>query len=157
MVQYAEEVQECRKVLFSRWAPSNVFIHSVSNPLSRHFGDSSSHALDSCGHCDNCTRSGGAVQDRDVTLDAWRIIKICMSLRRRKERITANQLRDACRGIGILKEKIDLSSVQGKVSLSGPVGSILFRGLFLPVILIVLLYDIRKRRESLSTLYFLNI
>jgi len=66
----------------------------------------------------------GEVQQCDVTLDAWRIIKTSVSLKQRKERATPKQMRDACRGIGSLKQKIDLNSIQGKVPLSEKVSYI---------------------------------
>lgn len=33
-------------------------------------------ASEPCGHCDNCTRSPGAIEHRDMTQDAWKLVKI---------------------------------------------------------------------------------
>src|ERR1700722_4638909 len=59
-----------------------------------------STALETCGHCDNCTRLPGHVDHQDVTLEAWQILKVSDQIRRSCCRATVNMLADLVRGLG---------------------------------------------------------
>jgi superfamily II DNA helicase RecQ len=57
-----------------------------------------SDALAPCGHCDNCTCLPEDVDHKDVTIEAWQIVKICDSVHRSGQRFTVSQLADFVRG-----------------------------------------------------------
>lgn len=59
-----------------------------------------SSAMDKCGHCDNCTRSVGTVLHKDVTLEAWQILKIVQAVDKEGGRQTISGLADLARGGG---------------------------------------------------------
>ncbi|KIK24839.1 hypothetical protein PISMIDRAFT_377664 [Pisolithus microcarpus 441] len=59
-----------------------------------------SRATDRCGHCDNCTRSPETVERRDVTLEAWQILKILETISAQGARQTIAGLGDLARGLG---------------------------------------------------------
>lgn len=95
-------------------------------------------ALARCGHCDNCTRPPESVDHRDVTVEAWQILKILEYVQRHDGRLTLNTLSDVARGAGgggfeggkgkgkkqAEKQSIDLDDVAGgKINLSKDVSS----------------------------------
>lgn len=57
-------------------------------------------ALARCGHCDNCTRPPGTMDQKDVTVEAWQILKIVAAVQRQGGRLTLNGLSDLARGAG---------------------------------------------------------
>ena len=57
-------------------------------------------ALAHCGHCDNCVRPPETVDQRDVTVEAWQILKIAAAVQRQGGRLTLNGLGDLARGTG---------------------------------------------------------
>ena len=57
-------------------------------------------ALARCGHCDNCTRPPETVDQKDVTVEAWQILKIVAAVERQGGRLTLNGLSDLARGAG---------------------------------------------------------
>jgi ATP-dependent DNA helicase Q1 len=57
-------------------------------------------ALARCGHCDNCMRPPETVDQRDVTVEAWQILKIAAAVQRQGGRLTLNGLSDLARGAG---------------------------------------------------------
>ena len=57
-----------------------------------------SSAMDKCGHCDNCTRAAGTVFHKDVTLDAWQLLKIVQAVDGEGGRQTIAGLSDLARG-----------------------------------------------------------
>lgn len=69
-------------------------------------------ALERCGHCDNCTRPLGDVDQKDVTVEAWQILKIVDSVKRQGGRLTHNGLGDLARGMG--GGAFDVGSGKGK-------------------------------------------
>jgi ATP-dependent DNA helicase Q1 len=96
-----------------------------------------------CGHCDNCTRATDEIELRDITIDAWRILRVVQVVEREGGRVTVGQLVDLARGVGLgtfnvtgqtsrkrrksqFNEKlpIDLGSVSGdKLTLNRQVGA----------------------------------
>ena len=56
------------------------------------------NAMDKCGHCDNCTRPAGMVFYKDVTLDAWQILKIVQAVDAEGGRQTIAGFGDLARG-----------------------------------------------------------
>ena len=58
-------------------------------------------ALKDCGHCDNCARRGrGDVGHKDVTIWAWKILKIADAIQTMRGKVTLNQLVTIVRGNG---------------------------------------------------------
>lgn len=124
-----------------------------------------SDALTRCGHCDNCTRPAGEVDRRDVTLEAWQLLKIATAVEQDGGSLTLNMLAGLARGVGggayevshgsgrkngkgKSKEKMamDLDSVAGgAVDLTKDVS---FFASFLPVVSLQRLTDSRKSNIS---------
>lgn len=85
-------------------------------------------ALARCGHCDNCTRPPESVEHRDVTVEAWQILKILEYVQRHGGRLTLKGLSDVAHsgnfegkngGKKTEKQNIDLDNVaDGKINLS---------------------------------------
>lgn len=94
MLRFAQDMSECRKILFARYfsASSDLSMASWTTEESR--------ATDRCGHCDNCTRSPETVERRDVTLEAWQILKILETISAQGARQTIAGLGDLARGLG---------------------------------------------------------
>lgn len=57
-------------------------------------------AHDRCGHCDNCTRPPETIERQDVTLAAWRILKVSDWIEHEGGRVTLGMLADLVRGAG---------------------------------------------------------
>jgi len=116
-----------------------------------------SDALESCGHCDNCTRAPGNLDHRDMTVEAWKILKITEALQRSGGRLTLSQLGELVRGGGggafemstggggrkgkeKAKEKLDLKAIAGgSVNLTKDVSVCL-----LTFLLVCLTFPLRK-------------
>ncbi|KIJ27343.1 hypothetical protein M422DRAFT_37824 [Sphaerobolus stellatus SS14] len=94
MLRFAQNVTECRKVLFA-----NYFSASSSLSLSS-WTSSTAGALTRCGHCDNCTRDPETLDKRDVTLESWQILKIMHEIESQGGRVTLGMLADLIRGAG---------------------------------------------------------
>lgn len=74
---------------------------SASSSLSMSaWGTAESNATARCGHCDNCTRPPETLDQRDVTLAAWQIVKVVASMEREGGRVTVGMLTDLVRGVG---------------------------------------------------------
>jgi hypothetical protein len=72
-----------------------------------------------CGHCDNCTRDPASVIERDVTIEAKRVLALAGALFSKKVDVTPAQLAEAARGSGSGVSKKSLQLAPGdKVSLS---------------------------------------
>src|ERR1700733_12701044 len=89
----------------------DVLAHESSESSSRYFSVSAdlsmaswttddTDALARCGHCDNCTRAQETMDHRDVTVEAWQILKIPDAVQRHCGRLTLNGLGDLVRGSG---------------------------------------------------------
>jgi ATP-dependent DNA helicase Q1 len=93
-----------------------------------------SDALTGCGHCDNCTRKPGSVNRRDVTLEAWQVLKVSEAVHNSNGRLTISMLAEMVRGTGsgTVKGKgresekitVDLEAIAGgKINLSRDVST----------------------------------
>ncbi|KZV99558.1 ATP-dependent DNA helicase [Exidia glandulosa HHB12029] len=127
MLKFAQDLRGCRKLLFAEY-------FSAASELALSAWGASTDAGATCGHCDNCKRKGkGTVDvDRDVTLDAWKILHVLSHIEKHKGRVTISILTDLVRGAGgggfaagkkgkkaQDKIELDLDAVcGGKVSLS---------------------------------------
>ncbi|KAI0052061.1 ATP-dependent DNA helicase [Auriscalpium vulgare] len=109
MLRFLQDVKECRHILFAKHfsTQSNLALSAWSaEPLVR------------CSHCDNCMRAPGAVEERDITAEAWRVLRISQALKRADENVTAQKLSDCARGVGAEVKKLDIAVAGCKVSLS---------------------------------------
>ncbi|KAA1478699.1 ATP-dependent DNA helicase [Dentipellis sp. KUC8613] len=113
MMRFGQNLRECRKVYFAR------YFSEPAHPTTAAWTDNlDGGALTPCGHCDNCTREDDALETRDVTLEAWRILRALRELQRRKRRCTVAQLCECVRGVGDSGCKVELDVLGGKVELS---------------------------------------
>ena len=53
-----------------------------------------------CGHCDNCTRAPETIDRKDVTAEAWKILRVAEHVKENKGRVTLAQLAELARGVG---------------------------------------------------------
>ncbi|KZP14674.1 ATP-dependent DNA helicase [Athelia psychrophila] len=131
MLRFAEDIQECRKIQFAKYfaVSSDISLNSWTTDPSK--------ALERCGHCDNCKRSPDSLDQKDVTLEAWQILKIAESVQAQGGRLTQKALGDLARGLGgggfeatagqgkrkakaKEKQNLDVNQVAGgKITLSG--------------------------------------
>ncbi|KAF9031692.1 ATP-dependent DNA helicase [Hymenopellis radicata] len=83
MINFIQDTKECRKLQFA-----NYFSHS-SNLSITAWGDD---ALKPCGHCDNCERPPGSAEERDVTFEAWQLLRLVNALCGSKSTFTAAKI-----------------------------------------------------------------
>jgi ATP-dependent DNA helicase Q1 len=76
-------------------------------------------ALASCGHCDNCTRPPELVDHREVTLEAWQILKVASVAEKEGGRLTMSMLADLVRGNRGGSIEIDRGKGKGKRNAGG--------------------------------------
>ncbi|KAH0834694.1 P-loop containing nucleoside triphosphate hydrolase protein [Lanmaoa asiatica] len=92
MLRFAQDIQECRKILFAKYFSASSDLSMAS------WTTEESSAMDKCGHCDNCTHPEGTVFYKDVTLEAWQILKIIQAIDTEGGRQTIAGLSDLVRG-----------------------------------------------------------
>ncbi|KAF8122865.1 ATP-dependent DNA helicase [Boletus edulis] len=92
MLRFAQDMQECRKILFAKYFSASSDLSMAS------WTTEESSAMDKCGHCDNCTHPPGTVFYKDITLDAWQILKIVHAVDSEGGRQTIAGLSDLARG-----------------------------------------------------------
>lgn len=128
ILRFAQDMQECRKILFAKYFSASSDLSMAS------WTTNESDAMDRCGHCDNCTRPPANVEHKDATVEAWQILKILEAVEGSGGRLTIAGLSDLARGLGggsfetggsgkrrNAKEKIQIdydSVAGGKVGLS---------------------------------------
>ncbi|KAF8600248.1 ATP-dependent DNA helicase [Ceratobasidium sp. AG-I] len=94
MLRFAQDLTGCRKLLFANYFSSSSAL-SLSSWTTEPNGK-----LTPCGHCDNCTRPPETVSTKDVTLDAWTIIRVAQTIDGEGGRVTVGMLADLARGVG---------------------------------------------------------
>ncbi|KAH7912757.1 P-loop containing nucleoside triphosphate hydrolase protein [Hygrophoropsis aurantiaca] len=94
MLRFAQDMKECRKILFAKYfsASSDLAMNSWTTE--------EANAMDRCNHCDNCTRPPESIANKDVTLEAWQILKTLAAVESRGGRVTINGIGDLARGLG---------------------------------------------------------
>ncbi|KAG1730305.1 P-loop containing nucleoside triphosphate hydrolase protein [Suillus lakei] len=128
ILRFAQDMQECRKILFAKYFSASSDLSMAS------WTTNESDAMDRCGHCDNCTRPPDSVEHKDATVESWQILKILEAVEGSGGRLTIAGLSDLARGLGggsfetsgggkrrNTKEKIQIdydSVAGGKVGLS---------------------------------------
>ncbi|KAJ7654965.1 ATP-dependent DNA helicase [Mycena polygramma] len=94
MLSFAQELVECRKVGFAKY-----FSHSSQLSMSS-WATEDSDALAACGHCDNCTRPADSFERKDVTMEAWQVLKVADAVQHSGGQLTLTMLADLARGNG---------------------------------------------------------
>ncbi|KAJ7932543.1 ATP-dependent DNA helicase [Mycena leptocephala] len=94
MLSFAQDLVECRKIGFAKY-----FSHSSQLSMSS-WATEDSNALAPCGHCDNCTRPADSFERRDVTFEAWQVLKIADAVQHTGGQLTLTMLADLARGNG---------------------------------------------------------
>ncbi|KAJ8087719.1 hypothetical protein PM082_006556 [Marasmius tenuissimus] len=94
MLQFAQDLRTCRKLQFA-----NYFSHSSQLSINSWSTEEES-AHQKCGHCDNCTRPPDDIEERDVTLQTWQILKILRDVLESGGSVTATMLAGLVRGTG---------------------------------------------------------
>ncbi|KIJ15140.1 hypothetical protein PAXINDRAFT_180755 [Paxillus involutus ATCC 200175] len=94
MLRFAQDMQECRKILFAKYFSASSDLSMTS------WTTEESSAMDKCGHCDNCTRAPETIEHKDVTIEAWQILKILEAVDAQGGRQTIAGLSDLARGLG---------------------------------------------------------
>ncbi|KAI0073245.1 ATP-dependent DNA helicase [Panus rudis PR-1116 ss-1] len=94
MLEFAQNHDTCRKIQFARYfsLASKISVSSWSTE--------DEDALTPCGHCDNCQRDKDSVDQRDVTLASWQILKVAQAVKTQGGRVTLAQLAEMTRGNG---------------------------------------------------------
>ncbi|CAE7231975.1 unnamed protein product [Rhizoctonia solani] len=108
MLRFAQNLTECRKLLFA-----NYFSASSSLSLSS-WTTEAGGKLTPCGHCDNCTRPPESITNKDVTLDAWIILRTAQTIDNEGGRVTIGMLADLVRGVGGKSFQVPLGGGKGK-------------------------------------------
>ncbi|KAH7925066.1 ATP-dependent DNA helicase [Leucogyrophana mollusca] len=94
MLRFAQDMQECRKILFAKYFSESSDLSVAS------WTTDEANAMDRCGHCDNCTRPPETVNYKDVTIEAWQILKILSAVEDQGGRLTVSGVSDLARGLG---------------------------------------------------------
>nr|GAT44070.1 ATP-dependent DNA helicase [Mycena chlorophos] len=94
MLDFAQDLRECRKIAFAKY-----FSHSSQLSMSS-WTTAEKNALAPCNHCDNCTRLPDSFTQRDVTLEAWQILRVVDAVKATGGQLTLAMLADLARGAG---------------------------------------------------------
>ncbi|KZT54726.1 ATP-dependent DNA helicase [Calocera cornea HHB12733] len=96
MLRFAQNLTDCRKLLFARYFSSSSDLSTAAweDPSA---GPGTS--LAKCGHCDNCTRSPSTIERRDVSVQSWQLLRIVEAVCREGGRVTVGILSDLARGL----------------------------------------------------------
>ncbi|GAA5974110.1 hypothetical protein JCM11641_003441 [Rhodosporidiobolus odoratus] len=91
VVRFAEDKKTCRKVLFSRYFTS---AYDSGKAFDAEGGEAP------CGTCDNCNRDPSSVSTLDITLHAYRALRIIKAATTQRGTLTLPQAADLVRGNG---------------------------------------------------------
>ncbi|KAJ7071166.1 ATP-dependent DNA helicase [Mycena amicta] len=94
MLDFAQDMRECRKIAFAKY-----FSHSSQVSMSS-WTTAEKNALATCNHCDNCTRTPDTYTQRDVTLEAWQVLRVADAVKATGGQLTLAMLADLARGLG---------------------------------------------------------
>ncbi|EGO29247.1 hypothetical protein SERLADRAFT_445074 [Serpula lacrymans var. lacrymans S7.9] len=94
VLRFVQDLQECRKILFARYFSASADLSMAS------WTTEESDAFERCGHCDNCLRPPETVVHKNVTFEAWQLLKIVEAVGRQGKRLTMSGLGDLSRGLG---------------------------------------------------------
>ncbi|KAJ3748117.1 P-loop containing nucleoside triphosphate hydrolase protein [Lentinula detonsa] len=91
MLSFAQNLKDCRKIQFA-----NYFSHTSNISMASW----STSAHDSCQHCDNCTRAPDSFEHKDVTLEAWQLLRIVQEVARGGGNATLAKVVELARSAG---------------------------------------------------------
>ncbi|KAH7872173.1 P-loop containing nucleoside triphosphate hydrolase protein, partial [Lentinula edodes] len=101
ILSFAQNLKQCRKIQFAKqvFRPVVYFSHT-SNVSITSWSTSSVSAHTPCGHCDNCTRDADSFEDKDVTFEAWQLLKIVQEVTRGGGNVTLAKTAELARSSG---------------------------------------------------------
>ncbi|KAI9496188.1 P-loop containing nucleoside triphosphate hydrolase protein [Zychaea mexicana] len=102
MVQYALELNMCRKIMFEKYFAVDPSIPAFTSGLVNEI----SHDTP-CGTCDNCTRVPGSVNYVNIATEAVTVARLCRMLKEIGERVTLTKLVGHWQGKGLKALKLD--------------------------------------------------
>ncbi|GAA5826159.1 hypothetical protein JCM11251_007187 [Rhodosporidiobolus azoricus] len=91
VVRFAEDKKTCRKILFSRY-------FTTAYDSGKAFDAENGEAP--CGHCDNCLRDPSSVSSLDISLPAYRALRVIEAATSSRGTLTLPQAADLVRGNG---------------------------------------------------------
>ncbi|TRM62263.1 P-loop containing nucleoside triphosphate hydrolase protein [Schizophyllum amplum] len=94
MLSFVQDITTCRKVQFARY-----FSHSAQVSESS-WSTEEADVNDPCGSCDNCIRDKDTFDEKDVTEQAWQILRVAEEVKDRGVSITIKKLAEISRGLG---------------------------------------------------------
>ena len=105
MLGFAQDTATCRKILFAQYdlfvlilgdcnteRESIRYFQMSSNVGMNAWSTEEEDARKKCGHCDNCTRDPDSIEEKNVTLESWQILKVAQAIANNKGRATLAQL-----------------------------------------------------------------
>lgn len=99
MLRYAQDVRTCRKIAFAKYFSTSASLPTDAWDDETSKG-SSTIGVQPCGHCDNCLRDPATYETIDVTVDVWRILRVCAAVCEQGGRVTVSGLASLVRGLG---------------------------------------------------------
>ncbi|SGY99532.1 BQ5605_C034g11289 [Microbotryum silenes-dioicae] len=112
MIQYAEDLKTCRKLAFAKSFDGGA---QASNKTAARF-DEGPDADRPCGNCDNCLRDPSTVESVDVSLEAYRALRIMSAADAASGTLTLTQACDLVRGLGKGAITTTSNDTRGKVN-----------------------------------------
>ncbi|KAJ3879887.1 ATP-dependent DNA helicase [Lentinula edodes] len=101
ILSFAQDLKQCRKIQFAKQVFRLVIYFShTSNVSITSWSTSSVSAHTPCGHCDNCTRDADSFEDKDVTFEAWQLLKIVQEVTRGGGNVTLAKTAELARSSG---------------------------------------------------------
>lgn len=92
ILDYAEDLSTCRKLLFSSYFASTHANKSAFEP--------GTTADDPCGHCDNCLRSPATFSAVSVSQEVYKTLRLVAAAEEQNATLTLLQASDLVRGLG---------------------------------------------------------
>ncbi|GAA5855364.1 hypothetical protein JCM9279_001698 [Rhodotorula babjevae] len=117
VIEFAEDKKTCRKVLFARYFESTYDAGTAFDAADED-GDAP------CGQCDNCLRDPASVSTVDVSLSAYRALRVISAATAQRGTLTLPQAADLVRGNGggTFSTQEAKSKGKGKVDVRGEAG-----------------------------------
>ncbi|KPV77044.1 uncharacterized protein RHOBADRAFT_34512, partial [Rhodotorula graminis WP1] len=152
VIEYAEDKKTCRKVLFARYFAS-TYDAGTAFDADDEDGDAP------CGQCDNCLRDPATVSTVDVSLSAYRALRIISAATAQRGTLTLPQAADLVRGNGggTFSTQEAKSKGKGKVDVKAEAGGkVELSKDETEQMLLMLLVEGRLQEEFHATAYSVN-
>ncbi|ORX34459.1 P-loop containing nucleoside triphosphate hydrolase protein [Kockovaella imperatae] len=99
MIKFAQDLLTCRKIAFAKYFSASSHLSAAAWDHSDTLG-ASGGTVSTCGICDNCIRDPTSIITKDVTLDAWKCLKVLQNVSSNEGRVTLANLVELVRGLG---------------------------------------------------------